>query len=104
RLLAIHGRPPDLAEELAGCPFAERCPFVEDACREWEPVLAPAGPARQSACRRAGTAHRWASEEGGDRGSADPRTARGSLRWRDCPGTSPPACRWWTGSSAAGRR
>jgi oligopeptide/dipeptide ABC transporter ATP-binding protein len=63
RLLAIHGRPPDLAEDLAGCPFAERCPFAEDACREWDPELAPAGPARESACRRADTAPRWATQE-----------------------------------------
>jgi oligopeptide/dipeptide ABC transporter ATP-binding protein len=59
RLLSIPGQPPDLAETVTGCPFAARCPFVEDACREWEVELAPAGPARESACRRVDTAERW---------------------------------------------
>jgi oligopeptide/dipeptide ABC transporter ATP-binding protein len=59
RLLSIQGQPPDLAETITGCSFAARCPFAEDACREWEPELVPAGPARQSACRRIDTADDW---------------------------------------------
>jgi oligopeptide/dipeptide ABC transporter ATP-binding protein len=59
RLLSIQGQPPDLAETFTGCSFAPRCPFAEDACREWEPELLPAGPARLSACRRIETADRW---------------------------------------------
>jgi oligopeptide/dipeptide ABC transporter ATP-binding protein len=59
RLLAIHGRPPDLTEPVTGCSFAPRCPFAEDACREAEPQLAPAGTARLSACRRVDTAQQW---------------------------------------------
>ncbi|MCW2860307.1 MAG: hypothetical protein JWP48_2015 [Actinoallomurus sp.] len=59
RLLSIQGQPPDLAETITGCSFAVRCPFAEDACRDWEPELLPAGPARLSACRRIDTADRW---------------------------------------------
>jgi oligopeptide/dipeptide ABC transporter ATP-binding protein len=59
RLLAIHGRSPDLTEPVTGCSFAPRCPFAEDACREAEPELAPVGPARLSACRRVDTAQQW---------------------------------------------
>jgi oligopeptide/dipeptide ABC transporter ATP-binding protein len=59
RLLSIPGQPPDLAETITGCPFAPRCPFAEDACREWDPELLAAGPARWSACRRIDTAERW---------------------------------------------
>jgi oligopeptide/dipeptide ABC transporter ATP-binding protein len=59
RLLSIQGGPPDLTESVTGCSFADRCPFAEDACREWEPELAPSGPGRQSACRRVDTAGRW---------------------------------------------
>jgi oligopeptide/dipeptide ABC transporter ATP-binding protein len=59
RLLSIQGQPPDLAETITGCSFAARCPFAEDACREWDAELLPAGPARQSACRRIDTAERW---------------------------------------------
>ncbi|HZB30766.1 MAG TPA: ABC transporter ATP-binding protein [Streptosporangiaceae bacterium] len=61
RLLSIRGRPPDLAEPINGCAFAVRCPFAEDACREWEPELVEEGPGRHSACRRSGTADRWAA-------------------------------------------
>ncbi len=61
RLLSIQGRPPDLAEPISGCSFAARCPFAEDACREWEPELVPEGPVRRSACRRSDTAERWAA-------------------------------------------
>jgi oligopeptide/dipeptide ABC transporter ATP-binding protein len=59
RLLSIQGQPPDLAETITGCSFAARCPFAEDACREWDAELLPAGPARLSACRRIDTAERW---------------------------------------------
>ncbi|GAA4556845.1 ABC transporter ATP-binding protein [Planotetraspora kaengkrachanensis] len=61
RLLTIDGRPPDLSEGVTGCSFAPRCPFAEDACREWEPEPVAAGPGRVSACRRIDTADRWTS-------------------------------------------
>jgi peptide/nickel transport system ATP-binding protein len=39
----IGGSPPDLSKDLAGCPFAPRCPAVEDICRESDPELTPLG-------------------------------------------------------------
>ncbi|HMI12731.1 MAG TPA: ABC transporter ATP-binding protein, partial [Bradyrhizobium sp.] len=33
-LYTIPGQPPDLARELSGCPFAPRCEFVQEPCRE----------------------------------------------------------------------
>ncbi|MCX4748839.1 ABC transporter ATP-binding protein [Kitasatospora sp. NBC_01287] len=51
-LVPIPGSPPALNALPAGCPFAARCPLVEDACRTTEPALA--GPAEhQAACLRA---------------------------------------------------
>ncbi|MBN1758270.1 MAG: ABC transporter ATP-binding protein [Chitinispirillaceae bacterium] len=39
-----------------GCPFASRCEYTQERCRETEPVLLPQGPTpeRQCACFRAG--------------------------------------------------
>jgi oligopeptide/dipeptide ABC transporter ATP-binding protein len=39
----IGGSPPDLSLDLPGCPFAPRCPDVEDVCREVDPPLTPLG-------------------------------------------------------------
>ncbi|GAB2707477.1 ABC transporter ATP-binding protein [Kitasatospora kifunensis] len=51
-LVPIPGNPPTLGELPPGCPFAARCPLVEDRCRQSEPALA--GPAdHQAACLRA---------------------------------------------------
>ena len=41
-LVSIPGAPPDLAGELRGCRFAERCPFVTGRCREEVPPLVEA--------------------------------------------------------------
>jgi peptide/nickel transport system ATP-binding protein len=46
----LPGEPPDLRQELTGCPFAPRCPEVMDQCRTREVELWPAGDRRQSAC------------------------------------------------------
>lgn len=37
RLIPIKGNPPNLAFEIKGCPFAERCPYVMDICKEKQP-------------------------------------------------------------------
>ncbi len=37
RLRTIAGAPPDLANLPAGCAFAERCGFAQDACRQQQP-------------------------------------------------------------------
>ncbi|MFI9780239.1 ABC transporter ATP-binding protein [Streptomyces sp. NPDC051956] len=43
RLAAIDGQPPDLRQELTGCPFAPRCAYATDICRDEAPVDRPAG-------------------------------------------------------------
>ena len=51
-LFTIPGMPPDLSRPLAGCPFAERCTDVVEACRGTEPVLREVAPHHHSACLR----------------------------------------------------
>ena len=51
-LVSIEGYPPDLREPPAGCRFAERCPFVQDACHEVDPPLEIVGDGRSAACLR----------------------------------------------------
>ncbi len=46
----LPGEPPDLRADLAGCPFAPRCPEVMSQCTSREVELWPAGPQRESAC------------------------------------------------------
>ena len=41
RLIPIEGLPPDLIDTPPGCPFAPRCPYVIDRCREVNPGLEP---------------------------------------------------------------
>jgi peptide/nickel transport system ATP-binding protein len=52
RLAAIGGRPPDLINPPAGCPFSPRCPYVRDRCREERPELtpSPSNPDHSYAC------------------------------------------------------
>ena len=60
RLKTIEGAAPSVYDVPRGCPFAPRCPYVQEACRETAPVLAAlpsAGPpqdGRLVACLRAG--------------------------------------------------
>lgn len=58
RLSAIPGRPLSAFEVGAGCPFASRCPYVEDRCRTERPALRTFGRARV-ACHRAEEIHPW---------------------------------------------
>ena len=53
-LVSIEGYPPDLREPPTGCRFAERCPFVQDACHEIDPRLELVGDDRLAACLRSG--------------------------------------------------
>ncbi len=46
----LPGEPPDLRDDLAGCPFEPRCPEAVAQCRTHAIELWPAGPARHSAC------------------------------------------------------
>jgi peptide/nickel transport system ATP-binding protein len=51
RLMAIEGRPPDLLYPPAGCPFAPRCPYVQDKChREKPPLVQGDVPGHSYAC------------------------------------------------------
>lgn len=50
RLTNIKGHPPDLLIPIQGCPFAPRCPFVFDRCREENPPLIPIDSGHEVAC------------------------------------------------------
>ncbi|MFC9701641.1 ABC transporter ATP-binding protein [Streptomyces sp. NPDC056943] len=52
RLAAIDGQPPDLRQELPGCPFAARCHLATEICalQAPEPQPAPGVPHHQAAC------------------------------------------------------
>ncbi|MFI6937638.1 ABC transporter ATP-binding protein [Streptomyces sp. NPDC050418] len=52
RLAAIDGHPPDLRQELTGCPFAARCPLATEICDQQAPAPqpAPGEPHHQAAC------------------------------------------------------
>lgn len=43
KLGGIPGSPPDLSAPPMGCPFAPRCPLVEDICHEVDPPLTALG-------------------------------------------------------------
>ena len=51
-LVSIEGYPPDLRQPPQGCRFAERCPFVLDACHQTDPTLENVGGNRSAACLR----------------------------------------------------
>ena len=50
RLVSIEGLPPVLGEEPKSCPFAPRCTFVIERCRQENPLLIPVGPGHRTAC------------------------------------------------------
>jgi oligopeptide transport system ATP-binding protein len=49
RLTPIQGQPPDLTDPPPGCPYAPRCPKVQDRCRRERPELQPVGRGEQMA-------------------------------------------------------
>jgi peptide/nickel transport system ATP-binding protein len=55
RLATIAGRVPELADLPAGCPFADRCPRVIDACRTALPAPVPVSSQHLARCLRLGT-------------------------------------------------
>jgi oligopeptide/dipeptide ABC transporter ATP-binding protein len=61
RLGGIPGVPPDLSRAEPGCPFAPRCPLVEDVCRAEDPPLAPLGAGR-AACHVRSRSNRAGAE------------------------------------------
>jgi len=50
RLTSIPGMPPNLIGLPRGCPFAPRCQFVQDKCRQENPPLASIAPKHEVAC------------------------------------------------------
>ena len=52
RLATIPGRVPELADLPRGCPFADRCSWVVDACRVAPPPAFPVGPDHVARCIR----------------------------------------------------
>ncbi len=54
RLTTIPGRVPELADMPAGCPFADRCAWVAEACRVAPPAAVEVGPAHEARCIRLG--------------------------------------------------
>jgi len=54
KLATVEGTVPSPDSVSASCTFAARCRWVAPACTAEQPPLAPAGPARLSACLRIG--------------------------------------------------
>ncbi len=52
RIRGIPGNPPDLAEPHIGCPFNERCEYVQDICRERIPEYREIEPGYWILCHR----------------------------------------------------
>jgi oligopeptide transport system ATP-binding protein len=50
KLVSIRGRPPTLTAMPTSCPFAPRCDFVFDRCRQANPPTTTIGTDRQVAC------------------------------------------------------
>jgi oligopeptide transport system ATP-binding protein len=50
RLKSIPGAPPNLLVRPHGCPFAPRCEFVMERCRDENPALASVRPDHSIAC------------------------------------------------------
>ncbi|MCG2799948.1 MAG: ABC transporter ATP-binding protein [Cellulomonas sp.] len=50
RLAVIEGNVPRPAQVAGRCVFADRCPKVQDVCRQGEPPLVDVGAGRRSAC------------------------------------------------------
>lgn len=51
-LYTITGLPPDVSKPLPGCPFADRCEFVAERCRQEEVHLTEFSPGHLQACLR----------------------------------------------------
>lgn len=49
-LKPVEGMPPDLTQYPQGCPFAPRCPFVEDRCHHEDPPLESVSDRHTVAC------------------------------------------------------
>ncbi len=72
RLEPIQGTPPNLAQEIPGCPFAPRCPYATDACLSSLPAMAEVAPGHQVRCHHADPADRTRTTD-----TVDPATQQG---------------------------
>jgi oligopeptide transport system ATP-binding protein len=63
RLPSIDGQPPDPGRPFVSCPFAPRCPFAVQKCRDERPSLTEVGPGHRAACWR------WDEMGAGERGT-----------------------------------
>ena len=50
RLYSIEGQPPPLFDLPPGCPFAPRCEYAQDVCRDAYPVRVEIGPEHTASC------------------------------------------------------
>lgn len=57
-LITMPGNPPQLVDPPDACPFADRCPYVMDKCKEKEPPLEEYGENHRVSC--------WLYEEGAE--------------------------------------
>jgi oligopeptide/dipeptide ABC transporter ATP-binding protein len=72
RLTPIHGTPPSLIDLAPGCPFAPRCPMVEQRCLDEEPDLVSVpGTRHASACHFRDRLGQQAPDEVFDTDAAD---------------------------------
>ncbi|WP_228441005.1 ABC transporter ATP-binding protein [Novibacillus thermophilus] len=67
-LISIPGNPPDLREEMVGCPFAARCPYAEEKCFKEKPPLIEVEPGHLTACHFQTKSARLERKEGGQNG------------------------------------
>jgi len=58
KLIPIEGLPPDLIDTPPGCPFAPRCSYAIDRCRQENPKLEPVARGHHIAC--------WVDVRGGN--------------------------------------
>ena len=52
RLTSIEGQPPAMHEQLTGCPFAPRCPYVMERCSEEYPPETQVADGHSASCWR----------------------------------------------------
>ncbi|NCB91992.1 MAG: ABC transporter ATP-binding protein [Clostridia bacterium] len=52
KLVTIPGTPPDLREKIIGCPYAPRCQYADDSCRNNKPSLESVSDTHRFACHK----------------------------------------------------
>lgn len=85
-LRGIPGSPPDLRDDLPGCPFAPRCDHAFAPCATDPPRLLPVAPAGSAACHLA-----HAADPSGAPGGAAPSGPPGPASPSDPPGPAAPS-------------